>query len=202
MLSIIKSYLFSLLLVFTCVSYADNKIEHKIAVIVNEEIITSYDIIQRMKLSALLQGIDINEQNNQLLINNTVDELINEKLKKEKIKEYDISVNKEEYLEFEIDFIQRNNIEKNIIINLLEINGLNYSELKNLLEIELSWTKLINGLYLRLTSVSNAEINEMIGKNPSLTSEQAESFVIQRQLELKSSKVLRDMINESTIEYK
>ena len=32
--------------------------------------------------------------------------------------------------------------------------------------------------------------------------EQANNFIIQRQLELKSSKLLRDLINEATIEYK
>ena len=43
---------------------ADQKVEHKIAVLVNESVITSYDIIQRMKLTAITQGININEQNN------------------------------------------------------------------------------------------------------------------------------------------
>ena len=33
---------------------AEDKIEHKIAVLVNEDIITSYDIIQRLKLTAII----------------------------------------------------------------------------------------------------------------------------------------------------
>ena len=40
--------------------YAENKIEHKIAVLVNEEVITSYDIIQRLKLTAIIQGMNLN----------------------------------------------------------------------------------------------------------------------------------------------
>ena len=55
---------------------AETRIEHKIAVLVNDEVITSYDIIQRLKLTAIIQGININAQNNQLLLNNVVDELI------------------------------------------------------------------------------------------------------------------------------
>ena len=39
---------------------AESNIEHKIAVIVNEEMITSYDIIQRYKLSSILQVREIN----------------------------------------------------------------------------------------------------------------------------------------------
>ncbi len=189
-----------MLLTFT--SYSNDKVEHKIAVLVNEQLITSYDIIQRMKLSAILQGIDINEQNNQLLINNTVDELIQEKLKIEKIKEYKVKIEDEEYLEDEINFFKRNNLNKSEIMDLLELNNIEYSELKNLLINEVSWNKLINGLFLRLTSASEMEVEEILSKNPNLTESMAENFVLQRQLELKSSKMLRDMLNEATIEYK
>ena len=195
-----------IILIFSLLScnyvYSDTKIEHKIAVIVNEELITSYDIIQRMKLSAIIKGININEQNNQLLLNNVVDELIHEKIKNEKIKEYDININENEYLEFESNFFIRSNIEKNTLIKVLNSNQINYFEFKNFLENQLSWNKLVNALYIRLTSVSEMEINEIISKNPDISIEKAKNLVIQRQLDLKSSKLLRDMLNEATIEYK
>ena len=200
-LKIIKASLI-LFLLFINAIYAESKIEHKIAVIVNEELITSYDIIQRMKLSAILQGININENNNQLLINNTVDELIHEKLKKEKIKEYEITFTEKEYLEFETNFLLRLNLDKTSLKNLLISNNINFVELENLLANELSWNNLINALYVRLTSVSDMEVDEIISKNPNISIEQAKSLVIQRQLDLKSSKLMRDMINEATIDYK
>tara|TARA_Y100000816_G_C26099100_1_gene582171 strand:- start:712 stop:1275 length:564 start_codon:yes stop_codon:yes gene_type:complete len=183
-------------------AYSDTRVDHKIAVIVNEKLITSYDIIQRMKLISLLQGVNINEQNNQLLLNNTVDELINEKLKKEKIDEYEIMIKEEEYKEFEEDFFKRSNFKRTTLKNLLEMNNINYEELKILLEHELSWNKLVRGLYLRIVSVSNTEINEILSKNPNMKTEQARKLIMQRQLDLKSSKLLRDMLNEATIEYK
>ena len=200
-LKIIKASLI-LFLLFINTIYAESKIEHKIAVIVNEELITSYDIIQRMKLSAILQGININENNNQLLINNTVDELIHEKLKKEKIKEYEITFTEKEYLEFETNFLLRLNLDKTSLKNLLISNNINFVELENLLANELSWNNLINALYVRLTSVSDMEVDEIISKNPNISIEQAKNLVIQRQLDLKSSKLMRDMINEATIDYK
>ncbi len=46
------------------------------------------------------------------------------------------------------------------------------------------------------------EVEELISKNPSLSVKQAENLVIQRQLDLQSSKLLRDIMNEATIEYK
>ncbi len=202
-LSRISRYTFIILIFFNILNVsADTKIEHKIAVLVNEELITSYDIIQRIKLSAILQGIEINSQNNQLLLNNTVEELIYEKLKLEKINEYKVKIEDEEYKEFEIDFFKRNNIDKQQTLDLLLKNKVKYEELKNLLVGELSWNKLVNGLFFRLTSVSDIEIDELISKNPQVSIERAKNLVIQRQLDLKSSKMLRDMFNEATIEYK
>jgi len=52
-MKIYKLLLVLFILLFTPYSLiADDKIEHKIAVLVNEDIITSYDIIQRLKLTS------------------------------------------------------------------------------------------------------------------------------------------------------
>ena len=202
-MNICKSLLFIFCVFFSTYNViADDKIEHKIAVLVNEDVITSYDIIQRLKLTAIIQGINLNAQNTQLMVNNVVDELIREKVKLSKINEYQIKVKDEEYTEFEKDFFTRNKINQDEILNLLRENRINYQEFKKYLKGELAWNKLINGLFFRLTSVSNLEVDELMSKNPSLLVEQAENLVIQRQLDLQSSKLLRDIMNEATIEYK
>ena len=89
-MNIYKSLLVIFFIFFFFIYYviADDKIEHKIAVLVNEDVITSYDIIQRLKLTAIIQGINLNAQNTQLMVNNVVDELIREKVKLSKINEY------------------------------------------------------------------------------------------------------------------
>ena len=203
---IINIYKSSIILFFIFLSSynatSEDKIEHKITVLVNEEVITSYDIIQRLKLTAIIQGINLNAQNAQVMANNVVDELIREKIKISKINEYEIKVKDEEYKEFEKNFFERNKINQNEILSLLKENNINYQELKKYLINELAWNKLINGLFFRLTSISDLEVEELVSKNPSLSNQQAENLVIQRQLDLQSSKLLRDMMNEATIEYK
>ena len=204
MVQLMNKYLFCFIILLFSTSNinAETRIEHKIAVLVNDEVITSYDIIQRLKLTAIIQGININAQNNQLLLNNVVDELIQERVKLEKINEYEIKADETEYQNFELNFYERKNISQNQMLLLLEKNNISYKDFENLLMNELLWSKLISGLFYRLTSVSDLEINELISKNPSITSTQAEALVIQRQLDLQSSKLLRDIMNEATIEYK
>tara|TARA_B100001248_G_C27377024_1_gene454840 strand:+ start:1205 stop:1819 length:615 start_codon:yes stop_codon:yes gene_type:complete len=203
-----KQYLYKFFLVtilfFIASSYisANNKIEHKIAVLVNEEIITSYDIIQRLKLTAIIKNINPTAQSTNITINNIVDELIQEKLKLEKINEYNIKVTENEYLEFENSFFERNKVDKKQMILSLKDNGVSYQDLKDQILNEFLWSKLISRLYYRLTSVSEIEVNSIIKNNPLISLELAENLVIQRQLDLKSSKLLRDMMNEATIEYR
>ena len=191
------------ILIFSLINiYAEEKVEHRIAVLVNEDVITSYDIIQRLKITSIIKGVNINDQNSKSMVNNVVDELIHEKVKLNEINKYDIQIADEEYLLFENNFYERNNLDKTLMIKLLEENNIKYKEIRNLLVNELSWNKLIRGLFIRLTSVSDSEINEIISNNPNLSYEQAENLVVQRQLELQSSKLLRDIMNEATIEYK
>ena len=66
----------------------------------------------------------------------------------------------------------------------------------------MSWQKLVSGIYYRLTSASEIEIEEIILKNPEITIDVAKNIIIQKQLDLKSSKMIRDLFNEATIEYK
>ena len=183
-------------------THALNFKEHRIAVLVNDVIITSYDIMQRMKMNAILSGSDITAENNEQIRTTAVNELIQEILKNEKMSEFDISVNNEEYLYQENQFYKNSLFKKDEIINIFNMNEIKYSEFKNFLINQISWQKLISGMYYRLASASEIEINEIIMNNPSITKDKASNIIIERQLDLKSSKLIRDMLNEATIEYK
>ena len=181
---------------------AFNTKDHRIAVLVNDQLITSYDIVQRMKLSAILSGIEVTTANSNQLLNSVVDELIKEKLKIQKINEYEIFVSEKEYIEQELLFFQNNPIEKENIMKIFENNDIKYSEFKKYLVDGISWQKLISRMFYRLTSTSEIEIEEILVKNPDISREKAVNIIVQRQLDLKSNKMIRDLFNEATIEYK
>ena len=181
---------------------AFNAKDHRIAVLVNDQLITSYDVVQRMKLSAILSGIDITAENNNQLLNSVVDELIKENLKNQKVNEYDISISEEEYFNQELLFYQNNPINKDDLIKIFELNNIKYDEFKKYLINGISWQKLISGMFYRLTSTSDIEIEEIIMNNPNMSKEAARELIVQKQLDLKSNKMIRDLLNEATIEYK
>ena len=57
-------------------------------------------------------------------------------------------------------------------------------------------------MFYRLTSTSDIEIEEIIMNNPNMSKEAARELIVQKQLDLKSNKMIRDLLNEATIEYK
>ena len=176
--------------------------DHRIAVLVNDQLITTYEVVQRMKMNAIFSNSDITIENNNQLANAVVDELINERLKSEKLSEYSISVSDDEYLQGENAFFENTAFTKTNIKEIFKINNINYNDFKEYLINEISWQKLISGMYYRLTSTTELEIAEIIEKNPNISKVRAEDIIIQRQLDLQSNKMIRDMFNEATIEYK
>ena len=77
----IYNLLFTLLFLMTFATSVNalNVNDHRIAILVNDQLITSYDIIQRMKMRAILNEADITPENSNRLANIAADELIKEK---------------------------------------------------------------------------------------------------------------------------
>ena len=197
-----KILIFVVLIIFNFVVYGDVNKTNRIEILVNEDIITNYDITQRMKINAILRRVEINDDNYKQLIDAVVDDLIVEKLKNKKINEYDISYEKDEFNKQEKRFYTSLNYEKESLKNIFSLNNINYKYLLDYIEIELKWQKLIYGLYLRVTSVTDQELNDLISKNPNMTKEIANEIILQKQLDIKSKKLIKDLRDEATIEYK
>ena len=201
-----KSILFILIFISITFSFSKvvfaNQLEHKIVVLVNDSIITSFDIIQRIKINSIINDIKINEGNMNIIRNSVINELIDEKIKIQKSKEYNLSVDKKEYLELENNILNQRGILKNKLIEVFKDNNINYNEFSKFLKTQIIWQKVIGGLYYRMVSASEIEINEVLNKNISVSYDQAKQIVIQKQLDLKSNKLLRDLKNEATIEYR
>ena len=182
--------------------YGNDDKSNKIEVLVNENVITKYDIVQRLKINAILNRVEINDDNYNQLLETVIDDLIVEKLKSKKIEEYEITFEKSEYDNFEKRFYSNTDYNKSDLKELFSINNINYNYLTEILEIDLKWQKLIYGLYLRVSSVTEQEISDLIKKNPSINEEIASELILQKQLELKSAKLIKDLKDEATIEYK
>ena len=86
-ISVIKKIIFLFIFLIISIAQADDDKSNRIEVLVNEHVITKYDIFQRIKINSILKRIEINDKNYNQLINAVIDDLIVEKLKIKKINE-------------------------------------------------------------------------------------------------------------------
>ena len=201
-ISVIKKIIFLFIFLIISIAQADDDKSNRIEVLVNEHVITKYDIFQRIKINSILKRIEINDKNYNQLINAVIDDLIVEKLKIKKINEYNINYENDELKKYKIRFYSSVNYEEDELKNIFNLNNINYNNLNELIEIEFKWQKLIYGLYLRITSVTEQEIIDIMTKNPDINKEIASDMILQKQLDIKSMKLIQDLRNEATIEYK
>lgn len=173
---------------------------HKIELLVNDEIITSYDISQHLAINLILNKIELTNENKEFLYNQTVEELIEMYLQKIKVDEYKVELTKDEEDYYQDFFYTQRKIKKESFLKLAKINNLNASILTEKIEIMIKWQKLTSGLFYRTTSITKSEIDDLMNKNESLSRDMAERTVRKRQIDLKADKYLRDLRSEANIE--
>ena len=191
--------IFILTISFITFSNANEK-SYKILKLVNDKVITNYDLEQRLQLFVLLNKQPINKDNIKQYADEMLNLMIDEKLQLEQIKKYKIQIQSSEI----DDYIARafltseqniNDFEYSLISNNIEIDILRES-----LEIQLGWNRLTGQLFYRSSEINNIDLLEATKNNPSLSKDQIENSLIQKQIALRAEKLLRDLRLEANIE--
>ena len=194
---IILSIIFLLSINFTTIAEEKN---YKIIKLVNDQVITNYDLEQRLKLFSVLNNADINKENIDQLGKQMLVLMVDEKLQNEQIEFYEISINESEIN----DYINRAflNEEKDInkLIASLKSNNININILKESIKITLGWNKLANRLYYRSSKINPLELENAMKQDASLSKQEAENMLLQKQILLRAKKLLRDIKAEANIE--
>ena len=202
MIKFINYFIILFLILVSTLQVSAEVEDNRIIILVNDEIITNYDIVQRLKIYSIVNQVEITPINNATIANKMIDELIDQILKNEKTKEYNIEITAEE-LQYYVDlFFENRGQDRDFVYDLMEQSNTNIKHFLLMLESDITWQTLINNLYYRITSISEVELEEMKKNYPDVSLEQAESYILERQLGLQSSKMLRDLRSEATIEYK
>ena len=187
----------SLLIGNLTISIADEK-NFKIIKLVDDEVITNFDLEQRIKLLATLNKININSENFDQYARELISLMVDEKLQHEQMKKYNISITQKEVDEY----IQKaySNNDTNQIVSILNQSNINVNILYETIRIKLGWNELTGRLYYRTAKVDPVDLEDAMRQNPTLSEERVNNILIQRQIELRASKLLRDLKSEANIE--
>ena len=173
---------------------------YKIIKLVNDQVITNYDLEQRIKLYSTLNNININDENIDMIANELLLIMIDEKLQLEQINSYKISVNESEINNYiERAYLNESN-SLNEFIDVLDNNNIDIGILKKSIEIMIGWNKLTSRLYYQTSEINKIDLENLINEDPSLSKKQAEDMLLQKQIGLRAKKLLRDIKIEANIE--
>ena len=189
----------SLLLISYSILSAEEK-NYKIIKLVNNNVITNYDLEQRLKLYSALNNVNINKENIDKLAVKMLSLMIDEKLQLEQINSYKISVNESEINNYiERAYLNESN-SLNEFIDVLDNNNIDIGILKKSIEVMIGWNKLTSRLYYQTSEINKIDLENLMNEDPSLSKERAKDMLLQKQIGLRAKKLLRDIRIEANIE--
>ena len=161
----------SLLIFFNSILMASNNF--KIVAKVGHEIITSFELENKIKITLFLAGEELKQSNINEIKELSLKALINNRLKKEEIKKYNFEKNNEQrisnYLE---NLANRFNLGVTDLDNLFENNGLEFNLFLDEIKIEFLWQNLIYQIYAKKIDLDEKEVtnelNKMISEQKSI----------------------------------
>tara|TARA_B100001057_G_scaffold469344_1_gene529550 strand:+ start:4665 stop:5252 length:588 start_codon:yes stop_codon:yes gene_type:complete len=192
----IKRLLFSIIFVFSISANGQN---YKIIKLVNDQVITNYDLEKRLQLFSILNSVEITEKNVDRFAKEMTKLMVDEKIQIEQIKKYNIKIEESEIKNYTKKVLLDSDNSKNIE-NQLKLNDIDISILEETIKIQLGWNKLSNKLFYRDTEISEVDLENTSKLNPSLSDDQIKYLITQNQVELRSRKLLRDLRIEANIE--
>ena len=171
-----KNLIFILfLLSFLMISkYSYAKINNKIVIKVENEIITSYEIKNKILTLLNFSGTEVNQKNINQLKKQAVESLIQHKLKKIELKKYNIKKNTSRINSY-LKSISSNNVSG--LKMKFEENNLDYELFMDEVEVQSMWQELIFKLYSKKFSIDETLIEQEL-KNSKNTKKDLREFKI------------------------
>lgn len=137
---------------------------HGIAAVVNDDIVTTYDLQQRALFMMATQGIQPDEATQQRVLQQAMRNLVDEKLQIQEAKKYDQTISDESVAGGVQNLISRNGISVEDFAQRLAGAGISLGTLQDQIRAEIAWQRIIGGLYGSRIRISDAQIDETLNR--------------------------------------
>ena len=192
-----KKYLLLILLIFFFkISYTNASIQNKIIATVNNEIITSYELKNKIMTFLILNKVEVNQENINNYKNQSLKTLISMKIRKNELVKYNL-------LYGEIDtsrFIEQQSKKYNFTIEEFKKeflnNNLSYDLYLQEIQLELGWQQLILQLYGNKIIVDEYEIDEELKKIIDNQKEMIEYRLSEIEVQVNDNEKITNLVEE------
>tara|TARA_Y100000992_G_scaffold302540_1_gene277194 strand:+ start:3342 stop:4283 length:942 start_codon:yes stop_codon:yes gene_type:complete len=160
----LSNFCILLLLFLSSANNVESEIKSKIIATVDNQIITSYELKNKIITNIILNNEQINQENIDKLKSVSLKNLINFRLKKKELINANLFNDKIDANEFisRISKNYANNIED--FKDIFKLNNLSYDLYKEEIKIELAWQQLILSLYGNKIKINESEVDDELKK--------------------------------------
>jgi len=162
-----KKIFFFILILFSQLNPVLGSISNKIIANVGSEIVTSYELKNKINTLIVLSNKEVNQSNIDRIKKIAVNELINLKMKKIELAKYNLEIDRNNLNSY-LNKISSGNIQE--FKNKFKINNLDYNFYLDEIKTQLTWQKLIFSLYKDKVIIEEKEINDDLKKSLKLNS--------------------------------
>ncbi len=196
-----KIHIIFIVLILNVISISFAKEQsYKIIKLVNNQVITNYDLEMRLQLFSFLNKVSIDEKSISGYAKQMLNLMIDEKIQLEHINKYQINIEINKVDEYIAEAILKPDQSISELERDLKTNNIDIKILKESIMIQLGWNELSGKLFFRTAEITDIDLSNTMEKNASLSEDQARNLIIQRQIELRAKKLLRDLRSEANIE--
>lgn len=159
-----KSLLATLAISLPFVGTAHAQGSHAIAAVVNDDIVTTHDLRQRVMFMIATTGAERDEATVSRLQQTALRNLINEHIQIQESQKFDQEISDNEVNSAVGRLIGRNGMDPNEVVQQLASAGISIETLRDQVRSEIAWQRIINGLYGSRIRISDAQINETLAR--------------------------------------
>jgi peptidyl-prolyl cis-trans isomerase SurA len=136
--------------------------EVRIAAIVNDEVISVFDLISRIKMTIVSSNLPDTPETRKRLASQALRAIVDEKLQIQEAKRQSIAATDEEIKKSEQQIEKQNNMQPGQLDAFLKARGIDKSALRDQLTASIVWTKLVRRLAAQTNEVSDEEIDDAL----------------------------------------
>ena len=135
-----------------------------IVVAVNDDMITSYDLKQRMLLLIVTSGVQVTQDNYQAFQQQALNSLIDEHLEQQEMDHWKVKVGDDDVNQEIERMAAQSNLTGDQLLAELKKVGVDAQTLRDQISAETGWSQLVGGRYHSNAAVGKAQVDSMLDK--------------------------------------
>lgn len=143
---------------------AQTATSHSIAAVVNDDIVTTHDLRQRVLFMMATTGVQRDEASLQRVQQQALRNLVDEHLQMQEAEKYEQTIDDAEVNQSVARLIGRNGLDPNEVVSRLASAGVSIETLRDQVRSEIAWQRIVNGLFGSRIRITDAQIDETLNR--------------------------------------